>query len=360
MLLGDLGADVVKVEERSLGDPARLLPPHVGEESAVHAALNRNKRSFAVDLRTEAGAALVKRLARRADVFVESFRPGVLERRGLGADALRAENDRLVYCSLTGYGKDGPMALRAGHDIDYGALGGFLGSNLDREGQSVLPAGQVADMLGGLVATIGILAALMARQTTGRGQVVNVSLLESVLALMAVPLTRVLAGGETTSELSGRNACYNLYRCRDGRQLAVGALEPKFWEGLCRSLGLLDLIGRQWDEDQGDVIAALAGTFATRDRSDWLRELSAHDVCVEPVLDLSEAAASTQVAGSLMEQPCGERRLRTVTTPVRLSETPASTRRPPPALGEHTDEVLSELGVSSGEIESLRAEGIVT
>jgi crotonobetainyl-CoA:carnitine CoA-transferase CaiB-like acyl-CoA transferase len=176
---------------------------------------------------------------------------------------------------------------------------------------------------------------------------------------MAVPLTRVLAGGETASELSGRNACYNLYRCRDGRALAVGALEPKFWEELCRSIGLPNMIDRQWDEDQSDVIAALAGAFAERDSADWLRELSGHDVCVEPVLDLPEVAASPQVARSLMEQPCGKGLLRTVTTPVRLSETPASTRRPAPALGEHTDEVLSELGVTSGEIDSLRAGGIV-
>ena len=359
MLLGDLGADVVKVEERSLGDPTRIVPPIVGDESAVHAALNRNKRSIAVDLRTTAGVGLVKRLARQSDVLVESFRPGVLERRGLGPETLRAENERLVYCSLSGYGQGGPLAARAGHDIDYGALGGFLGGNRDRQGQAVLPSAQVADMIGGLVGTIGILAALMARQTTGRGQVVNVSLFESVLALMAVPLTRVLAGGGAESELSGRNACYNLYRCADGRQLAVGALEPKFWEELCRRIGLPDLAGRQWDEDQADVIQALADTFATRERTDWLRELSAYDVCVEPVLELAEVASSPQAAGSLIDQPCGEGSLRTVAPPLRLSETPVSARRPAPELGQHTDDVLSELGMTSGEIDGLRAEGIV-
>jgi len=199
----------------------------------------------------------------------------------------------------------------------------------------------------------------MARQATGRGQVVNASLFDGVLALMTIPLTRVLAGGETTSELSGRNACYNLYRCQDGRTLAVGALEPKFWEELCGAIGLPQMAGRQWDEDQRDVIDALAGKFAERTREDWVRELAAHDVCVEPVLELAEVAASPLTASSLMDQPCGRGTLKTVRTPVRLSETPASTRRPAPAHGEHTDEVLSELGVTGREIDNLRAEGVV-
>ncbi|PYQ22998.1 MAG: carnitine dehydratase, partial [Acidobacteria bacterium] len=153
MLLGDLGADVVKVEEPPLGDPTRALPPADGENSAAHAALNRNKRSVAVDLRTAEGVDVVRRLATQADVLLEAFRPGTLARRGLGADPLRASNPRLIYCSLTGYGPQGPHAARAGHDIDYLALGGFLGGNRDAAGRPVLPTAQVADMAGALVAT---------------------------------------------------------------------------------------------------------------------------------------------------------------------------------------------------------------
>ncbi len=160
MLLGDLGADVIKVEEPPVGDATRAVPPAVGEDSAVHAALNRNKRSVVVDIRREAGSAVVRRLAAKADVLVEAFRPGALARRGLGAEDLRRENPRLVCCSLTGYGQDGPMAARAGHDVDYIALGGLLGATRDAEGRPILPPTQLADMTGGLLATIGILAAL--------------------------------------------------------------------------------------------------------------------------------------------------------------------------------------------------------
>ncbi len=207
MLLGDLGADVVKVEEPPFGDPTRALPPPVGEDSAAHAALNRNKRSLAVDLRTPAGVEVVRRLASRADVFLEAFRPGALARRGLGPEPLLAENPRLVHCSLTGYGQQGAHAGRAGHDIDYLALGGFLGSNRGPEGRPVLPLAQVADMAGALVATIGILAALHARERTGKGQVVDVSMLAGAAALMTLPATRRRAGSDPADELTDVEAC---------------------------------------------------------------------------------------------------------------------------------------------------------
>jgi alpha-methylacyl-CoA racemase len=359
MLLGDLGADVVKVEELGTGDPTRGLPPPVGSDSAVHACLNRNKRSIAVDLRTETGAAVVRRLAGSADVLIEAFRPGVMERRGLGADALRADNPRLVYCSLTGYGREGPQSKRAGHDINYLALGGFLAANRDGEGRPVLPGTQVADMTGGLLAVVAILAALQARERTGRGQVVDVSLLDGALGLMTLPTTRLLAGGQTIDELSGAFACYRVYRCRDGLDLAVGALEPKFWEGLCRTLGLDDYAGRQWagGARREETIEAVAAVFATRDRADWLRQLSAEDVCVEPVLEPVEAAAAAP--RSMAEEPAGGTKLQTVATPVRLADTPPVFRRQPPALGEHTGEVLAEAGFTGPEIDALREEGVL-
>lgn len=356
LMLGDLGADVIKLEEGPVGDPTRVTPPAVGDDSALHAALNRNKRSVRVDWRGEAGAAVVRRLAARSDVLVESFRPGVLARRGLGADALMAENPRLVYCSVTGYGADDG---RAGHDVNYVALGGFLAGNRGHDGEPVLPQGQVADMTGALTAVIGILAALQARERTGRGQAVVISLRDAVLALLTVPLARQLAGGPTRSELSGTHACYNVYRCRDGRHLAVGALEPKFWETLVRRLGREDLVGRQWEGDarREHTLDEVRAIFASRDRDEWLRELAGVDACVEPVLDPLEAAAAA--AGSFTDQPSGGASLRTVANPVRLSGTPARIRRPAPGLGEHTREVLDELGYDAREIDALRGEGVV-
>ena len=363
MLLGDLGADVVKVEEPPFGDPTRAVPPAVGEDGASHAALNRNKRSIVVDLRSEEGAAVLRRLASRSDVLVETFRPGVLARRGLSAQALRTENPRLVYCAVTGYGQDGPLALRAGHDVDYIALGGLLGGNRDGEGRPILPTTQLADMTGGLLATLGVLAALQARERTGRGQVVEVSMLEGVLALMTVPATRLMAGGTLANELAGTHACYNVYRCRDGRYLAVGALESKFWENLCRALGREDRIGRQWEggEARRETIRLFAGTFATKDRDEWVRQLAEAEACVEPVLDLPEALEQAQVEArrAVVEERSGETRFHTVANPIRLGETPAATRRPAPRLGEHTEEVLAEAGYSPEDIARMRDRGVL-
>jgi crotonobetainyl-CoA:carnitine CoA-transferase CaiB-like acyl-CoA transferase len=361
MLLGDLGADVVKVEEPPFGDPTRALPPPVGEDSAAHAALNRNKRSLAVDLRTAAGVEVVRRLAARADVFLEAFRPGTLARRGLGPEPLLAENPRLVHCSLTGYGPEGSHAARAGHDIDYLALGGFLEGNRDAAGRPVLPLAQVADMAGALVATIGVLAALQARERTGRGQVVDVSMLGGVTALMALPATRRLAGPEPADELTGTFACYRVYRCRDGRHLAVGALEPKFWEALCRGVGLPDRIGRQWERGARgqDTIAAFERVFAGRDRDEWVEALRDVDACVEPVLSPDEAFTSGLAAGFLAEQASGGHRFASPGCPVRLRDTPPAIRRSAPRLGEHTREVLAEAGYSADQIEGMHEAGAV-
>jgi alpha-methylacyl-CoA racemase len=361
MMLADFGADVVKIESAE-GDPTRAVPPAVGEESAAHAALNRGKRSVVLDLRTEEGAVVVKRLAADADVLVEAFRPGVLARRGLGPATLLESHPRLVYCSLTGYGQDGPHAGRAGHDLDYGALGGFLGANRDDRGRPVVPATQVVDMTAGLFAVIGILAALQARERTGRGQHVDVSLLRASLALMTLPLTRRLAGGDSADELSGAYPCYSVYRCRDGRSLAVGALEAKFYERLCRALGRPDLAARQWatGEQRAQARAALDALFASRDRDEWVRALAQEDVCVEPVLGLDEVAAHPALAPDLRDQPAGEGRLRTVAPPVRLSDTPARAAARAPALGEHSEQVLGEAGFTRDEVTRMRGAGVLS
>jgi crotonobetainyl-CoA:carnitine CoA-transferase CaiB-like acyl-CoA transferase len=356
MLLADLGADVVKIEEPPFGDATRAVPPPVpqGGDTAVHAALNRGKRSVQLDLRQPEGVDAVKRLAAGADVFVEAFRPGALERRGLGAVALRAANPRLVYCSVSGYGQGGPLAAAAGHDVNYLARSGFLGTNLDAEGAPVLPTTQVADMAGGLLAALAILAALQARERTGQGQVVDVSMFDAALALMSVPAARVLAGAAATSELSGTHACYGTYRCRDGRHLAVGALEPKFWEGLCAALELPQMRGRQWDQGarREEVKAAFAAAFAGRDRDEWVAALRERDVCVEPVLDLPEALAQPQAAerGAVVAGA--------LAAPLRLGSTPVAVPRRAPALGEHTDAVLAEAGFAPAEIAALRERGI--
>ncbi len=360
LILADLGADVVKVEAPPFGDPARAVPPAAGDDSAAHAALNRGKRSIVVDFRTEDGASVVRRLAAGADVLVEGFRPGVLTRRGLGPETLMAENPRLVYCSLSGWGQQGPLAARAGHDINYAARGGLLDLNRGADGDVVVPGAQVADMTGGLLAATAILAALLERQRTGRGRHLDVSLLGGMLSLLTVPIARSLAGGPRRSELSGDFACYTVYRCRDGRELSVGALEPKFWETLCGALGLTELVASHWQPGEKNARARerLAAVFATRDRDEWLRELGDLDGCVEPVLSPSEALLDAQAAALRLDQPDGAGgTLRTVGGALGAAGLPSVAARAAPRLGEHTAEVLAELGFGRDDIERMAGAG---
>ena len=357
-LLADMGADVIKLEEPPLGDPVRALPPARGGESALHAALNRGKRSLLVDLRRPAGAELARRLAAGADVLVEGFRPGVLAGRGLGPDALLAEHPRLVYCSISGWGGEGPLARRAGHDLNYLARAGVLaGLSAGEGGRPAIPLAQLADSAGALAAALGVLAALAARDRSGRGQVVDVSLFEAALALNATALAR-LEDGAPARELSGRFACYNVYRCGDGRWVALGALEPKFWEAACRGLGLGDAVPRQWSRgaQREALVARFADAFATRPRAEWLAAFEDFDACLEPVLEPHEALAQAQAAP--LQVPCGEAAVAVPGLPFRLGGAPARAR-PAPGPGQHTEVVLGELGLGANEIAALRAAGAV-
>ncbi len=363
LTLSDLGAEVIKIEPPE-GDPIRFFPPAAGDDSAAHAALNRGKRSVVVDLRAAEGPSVVRRLAARADVLVESFRPGVLARRGLGAPALMEAHPRLVYCSLTGYGQEGAYAGRAGHDVGYGALGGFLGANVDVEGRPILPKTQVIDMTAGLLAAVGILAALQAREKSGRGQHVDVSLLRASLALMSLPLTRAWAGDgdpEGAGELTGIYPCYGVYRCRDGRWLAVGALEPKFWERLCAALGRPELAADQWAAGEARIHAraALSALFASRSRDEWVQALAEHDVCVEPVLAMDEVASHPVAGAGLWDQPAGGAAVKTVAPAVRLGGAPRETPPAAPLRGADTRAVLAEAGYTPAEVERMSAAGVL-
>jgi crotonobetainyl-CoA:carnitine CoA-transferase CaiB-like acyl-CoA transferase len=250
LLLADLGADVIKVEEPGRGDYMRWTPPMVGDESAVHRALNRGKRSVTVNLKSEAGRAVLLRLAAGADALLESFRPGVMDRLGVGYDALRSDNERLVYCAITGYGQDGPYRDRVGHDINYIGYSGLLHATGLPGGPPVLPAVQVGDFGGGMAAALGTVAAVGEARRTGRGRFVDVSMLDVVTSWMGVLMSWYLATGEVPPRggmpLSGGLACYRVYRTSDGKHLAVGALEPRFWKALCDALEIPELVDRHF------------------------------------------------------------------------------------------------------------------
>jgi crotonobetainyl-CoA:carnitine CoA-transferase CaiB-like acyl-CoA transferase len=374
LLLADYGADVLKVEDTRLGDYIRWAPPAVegaaaSAASALFLALNRNKRSIRLDLKRDEGRAVLLALAREHDVVLESFRPGVLDRLGVGYEALRAVNPKLVYCAITGYGQDGPLRDRAGHDMNYLGLVGLLGLTGAADGPPVQPAGQIADIGGGaLMAAFGILAALREADRTGHGQVVDVSMADGALSWLAMVAARHLADGAVpargTLELAGGLACYRPYACADGGWVTLGALEAKFWAAWCAGVGRPDLVAAQFAAPGSEQHAVVEEIFAARTRAEWEAFAAEHECCLEPVLALDEALASELVRAREMvvglDQPGVAEPVRLLGAPVRLSRTPADCNRlPGPELGEHTEAVLRSLGYDEAAIERLIASGAV-
>jgi crotonobetainyl-CoA:carnitine CoA-transferase CaiB-like acyl-CoA transferase len=372
LLLADLGADVIKVEDTGQGDYVRWAPPYYGSEehtplgtrSAIYLALNRNKRSVRLDLKQEGGRQALIRLAESADVLVESFRPGVLDKLGVGFDVLRQANPALVYCPITGYGQDGPNRDRAGHDMNYLGLNGILGLTGEAGGPPIQSGAQIADLGGGgLMAAVGILAALQEARRSGQGQIVDISMTDGSLSWLVMEAARYFGSGEVPERgdimLSGGIICYRPYEASDG-WVTCGALEPKFWQRFCKAVGREDLIEKQFEKPGSDAHRQVAEVFKTRTRGEWKTFNDEHDAMIEPILDLDEALTSELAREREMtvtyEQPLmGE--VKQLGFPIKLSRTPASIERPAPALGEHTAEVLGDAGYSGDEILALEESG---
>jgi alpha-methylacyl-CoA racemase len=373
LLLADFGADVVKVEDTGMGDYVRWSPPYYegaddSAKGALFLALNRNKRSIRIDLKTEQGRAVLLRLVKDTDVLLESFRPGVLDRLGVGYDVLREANPGLVICAITGYGQDGPLRNRSGHDMNYLGLVGLLGLTGEADGPPIQAAGQIADIGGGaLMGAFGILAALRHRDATGEGQVVDVSMADGALSWLAMVAARYFAEGVVPQrgglELAGSLVCYRPYQCADG-WVTLGALEPKFWQAWCRGVGREDLIPKQFEAPGSDAHVTVQSIFMERTRAQWEAFAGEHDCCLEPVLDLDEALSSELVRAREMvvehDQPGATETVRLLGVPIKLSATPGDAGlRPGPALGEHTAEVLAAAGYSAEEIAALQESGAV-
>jgi crotonobetainyl-CoA:carnitine CoA-transferase CaiB-like acyl-CoA transferase len=368
MLLADLGADVVRVEAPDRPDLARLLPPIDGDVSAWHGLLNRNKRSITLDLKQPGAAEVVKRLVQRYDIVVEQFRPGVMDRLGVGYEALRAANPRLIYCAITGYGQSGPYRDRAGHDLNFLALAGIL----SHTGRAVSgPPGlgvQIADVGGGAFGAItGILAAVIQRQLTGEGQMVDVSMFDLALAWNGLAAAEYLASGENPGYESGLlngGTLYDTYRTSDGRYLAVASLEDKFWRGFCQAIERPDLADRGIfgpAAGQPGLKDEIAATIAQRTLAEWQAIFATLDVCVEPVLTVEEALAHPQTAarGLVVETPRGDGTVqRQVAHPLRFSASRPVYRHIGPPLGEHTVEVLAQASYSKEELAALQGSGM--
>jgi alpha-methylacyl-CoA racemase len=366
MMLADLGAQVDKIEDPGAGDYLRLMPPHVGEPSkgmpmnAAFSMLNRGKRSAVVDLKRPEGQRALLTMVPRYDVLVETFRPGVMERLGLGYPRLADANPKLVYCAITGFGQDGPAAHRAGHDIGYLARAGVLGLTGPEDRPPQVYGVQVADMAGGgLFAVSGILAALHARSTTGLGRFVDVSMCEGAMALGAFGIMSAIAGDPSPrggGPLSGGLAPYGTYRTKDDRAIALGALEPKFWMAFCTGVGLppgMDAL--MPGEHQIEWKKKVADVIASRTQAEWIAFAGEVDCCMEPVLAPGELMRDPQHVARRMfvTRDAAGVALPMLRTPIASEVAEGAA----PAQGQHTREVLAEAGIEGSEIDAMLASG---
>jgi len=371
MLLADMGAEVIKVEEPGIGDYIRTRPPLVGKNSGFHLVLNRNKRSLTLNLKTDAGKDVFRRLVWDADVVVEGFRPGVMNRLGLGYQVLKKIQPRIVYCAITGYGIGGPLELKAGHDINYLALGGVL-SYSGREGLPATSGVQIADIGGGaLMAAFSIVSALLARERDphGIGQFIDISMRDGSIAFNCLRLGKYLADRKVPlpgdDQLNHGMACYNIYETRDGRYMALGALEAKFWENFCEAMARPDWKEARYFEPgdhQRELYQMISAAFKQKTQSEWIGHFAAHDCCCEPVLNLDEVMRDEQVRCrkmfvEMVHESWGAYWQLGIAP--KFSRTPGTLRSHAPELGEHTEEILSVLGFSQTELQSLRAAKVI-
>ncbi len=360
--LADLGADVVKIEDTGAGDYARTMGDGPDGTSRFFRAVNRNKRGLSLDLKQAAGREVLLRLAAGADILVESFRPGVMDRLGVGYAALAAVNPRLVYCAITGYGQDGPWALRAGHDLNYIAQAGVLEQTGTAGGPPAIPALQIGDLLGGAMSAVAaILAALHRARTSGEGGFVDVAMAESVLAHNLFPLFALQAGGgpppRGSDLLTGGHANYGVYRTADDRYMAVGALEEKFWQLFCDAAGRPELKARYAESASPALRRELETLFAGRTQAEWTALFDGVDCCVTPVLTPAEALAHPQAQARRMTVAADG--MTQYAPPFRISGWDFAVERAAPSPGEHAGEILAEAGYSPAEIDELRLSRIV-
>lgn len=372
-MLVDFGAEVIKVEDTGPGDYIRYAPPLYESEadpaeataSGLYLSLNRGKRSIRLDLKSDEGRDAFYRLVPTVDVVLEGFRPGVAEKLGVDYATLSGKNPGLVFCSISGYGQDGPSRDRAGHDLNYLGSTGMLAMTGRAGGPPVQPAGQIGDLGGGAMnAAFGILAALIEKSKSGKGQMVDISMTDGAFAWLAMAAGAYFAGGEVPRRgevmLGGGIVCYLTYEAADG-WVSCGALEPKFWRSFCEGTGHEELIELQFERPGGEAWEKVAAVFRERTREEWKAFNDQYDCCIEPILELDEAIGSDLMRERNMivqwEQP-GIGLVRQIGSPIKMSRTPAAEPSAAPAIGADTREVLASAGLAKDEIDALFESGV--
>ncbi len=353
MFFADFGAEVIRIEQPGRGDYENW-PPHL--------VVNRGKKSLTLNLKSPKGKEIFLKLVQQADVVVESFRPGVMDRLGLGYETIKKENPRAVYCAITGFGQNSPYRDRPGHDINYISIAGLLDNTGVSGGTPVIPGVQNADLGGAIMALSGILMGLLGREKTGRGQMIDISMTDAAFMLGIYTSSLFALSGVSAARgegrLTGGKACYQVYRTADSRYISIGALEEKFWANLCRAIGRDDLTAElnAPPERQKELITILQEIFLSRNLEDWVSLLGPVDTCFEPVLTLKEAFVNPHIngRGMVMEALHPDLgRMVQLGIPIKLEETPGRIISPAPKTGEHNREILARLGYTQDEIRNL-------
>ena len=356
MVLADHGARVISVEG------------HRFEKDAIYhyRSINRNKEHMALDLKAPEGKEIFFMLARRADIILEGFRPGVVKRLGIGYSDIASVNPSVIYCSITGYGQEGPLSDQAGHDVNYLGYSGVLSLIGRKNGPPCIPGIQIADISGGLNAAIAILMALYHREKTGAGRYIDVSMTDSLMAMLSQAAGQIWESGSSPergdSLLSHRFACYNVYGTRDDRYITLAALEMRFWESLCRYFSVPEFVSLQYEEKEQDrLITFFKKTFLSKTRDAWVALFSKKDVCLGPVLTVPEAQESeyARARNTVVETTDSKGMHRVLGLPFRFSGYPQTHPSRPPAFGENTAAILEELGFSEEEIRKLARKQVI-
>jgi crotonobetainyl-CoA:carnitine CoA-transferase CaiB-like acyl-CoA transferase len=375
-ILGDIGAEIIKINpvpggmKKGVGKGVDFVD---GMDASAYFDTIRNKKNVGVNLKTEIGQSIFSRLAETADVIIESFRPGVMDRLGLGYEAIKKRNEKIIYCSVSGYGQDSPYRDLSGHDANYAGMGGALGIvGYSKDTKPVVVQNALADYSTAVLqAVIGVLLAICARERTGRGQLVDIAMTDGVVALLSIipEVGEYLLKGAVVTQrgeglFSGTQPCYAVYRTGDNKYLSVCPLEPHFWKNLCRALDREDLIPLQFSTGtkKEEVIDELQKIFSTKTRDEWFEILARADVPVGKVLGLEETFTDPNVLHRRMvveSEHFRHGKIKQIGFPIKLSDTPWQIRIPAAPLGEHTDEVLLDLGYSLAEIDDFREQSVV-